>query len=421
MRFEMGNRRTLLCSFAALLLTVAAPDARAGIPVLRLWPDVQYPCDSTLQACVAGAASGDEIRIASDGPIQESITFSKALTLRAQPGFAPLLGGDIAASTSGSGDQTIRIQGLTLLGSLEVDQNGTGSATIDIEDNTFEFSSSDSISVLADEATTGPVAFLVSGNTTLRGISVGPFTSAAHGSIERNTILMGSGAGSALVVTGLDHELTVDVIGNRISGSSYETGIALSMQGAGAVTARVLDNLVTGQSPAAGHHGIAAYPSPSGMLDIAIVNNTIADTGYGIRANSGSAEITGVIANNAITGSNFGLSIEAATVSNQNNLFFGNASDFDFGAAGPGSVFADPRYAGGSDYRVRPGSPAIDAGDDDSVPADLTGDLEGGPRIQGSHVDIGAYEAPEAAGPLPAVAGLSALALLALRRRWSGA
>ena len=42
--------------------------------------------------------------------------------------------------------------------------------------------------------------------------------------------------------------------------------------------------------------------------------------------------------------------------------------------------------------RLLVGSPAIDAGDDAAVPAALTTDLAGAPRIQGDAVDLGAYE-----------------------------
>jgi hypothetical protein len=41
------------------------------------------------------------------------------------------------------------------------------------------------------------------------------------------------------------------------------------------------------------------------------------------------------------------------------------------------------------DYRLAPGSPAIDAGIADDAPAD---DLEGNARPVGAGVDIGAYE-----------------------------
>ncbi len=49
-----------------------------------------------------------------------------------------------------------------------------------------------------------------------------------------------------------------------------------------------------------------------------------------------------------------------------------------------------PTSAG--NLRLRAGSPAIDAGDDDAARDEV--DLEGAPRIQGAGVDLGAYEAP---------------------------
>jgi hypothetical protein len=68
-----------------------------------------------------------------------------------------------------------------------------------------------------------------------------------------------------------------------------------------------------------------------------------------------------------------------------------------------GNIQADPRFvdADGPDtipgtlddnLRLQPGSPAIDAGTTAFLPADLTTDLDGQPRVDGRRVDMGAYD-----------------------------
>lgn len=106
----------------------------------------------------------------------------------------------------------------------------------------------------------------------------------------------------------------------------------------------------------------------------------------------------------------------------RNNDVFGNAEANYYGRTDPtganGNISTDPRFVDRSagNYRLLPGSPAVDAGDDTFVRVGAL-DLDGSPRILGAHVDLGAYEA--AAGPKPAdavaalriAAGLETLAL----------
>ncbi len=77
---------------------------------------------------------------------------------------------------------------------------------------------------------------------------------------------------------------------------------------------------------------------------------------------------------------------------------------------GTGNINADPLFIAPitvaaptttGNLRLGPGSPAINAGDNDFVPADVTTDLDGNPRIiaTGTKVDMGAYEVQDTVKP----------------------
>ncbi len=68
--------------------------------------------------------------------------------------------------------------------------------------------------------------------------------------------------------------------------------------------------------------------------------------------------------------------------------------DTSIGSDGGGNLDADPRFrdVAAGDARPWSSSPAINAGDDASLPTGLTEDLDGQPRIYGAAVDMGAYE-----------------------------
>lgn len=59
---------------------------------------------------------------------------------------------------------------------------------------------------------------------------------------------------------------------------------------------------------------------------------------------------------------------------------------------GPGNINAIPQFIGAGDYRVRPCSPLVNAGDPSYVPPAGETDVYGGGRVFGDRVDIGAAE-----------------------------
>ena len=267
-------------------------------------------------------------------------------------------------------------------------------------------------------------------------ISVGAFESDASGRVAGNVIVQTGESTQNAVIGAFNgiHVLSVDLLANDIGGQGFNNGIfVFQFAPGGSLTARVVNNLLRGgQISVAGQPGGIALNVSQGDGTFTVVNNTIANGADGItesaRGDLG-ATVAGVLANNIVAGNtNVGISVEPgfeATFTNDHNLVFSNGSE-NF-IAGPGTLFTDPRFVGANDFHLQLSSPARNAGNSAQVPGDIAGDLDGVARIQGTAVDIGAYETAggsavevPALGPLGLVllaGGLGAAALTRMRRR----
>ncbi len=404
----------------SLLLATVAADAVAGGAVLT-WPGTS-PCNTTLHACIAAAAAGDTVEIATDGPIDETIEiFGKSLTLRPAAGFEPVFeptnGTDAIEAFGADAPVTVLIEGLTVReGTIGAYQAGTGAFDITIRGNRIESTGLDAnrsaIYLRTFGASpTGPVRFEIADNDIALAFLFGDDISAialddlpgpTSGSIARNLVRGGGEMSTyaAMRVSNATGTLALDVLANAITASGYNGGIELVQDdAAGSVAARIINNLVVGTSDATGPQpGGVSLRANAGSAVALVANNTLAhnDTGFVAKASPG-ATLEGMLANNIVAFNAIrGVVIDggiAAAFHNAHNLVWANASDaFE---PGPGTLASDPLFVGAGDYHLRPATPARDAGDDQYVPDDIEHDLDGSARIIGPAVDIGAFERPD--------------------------
>ena len=101
---------TALHRLAALLVLGAALGAQAAN---RIYPDTAAPCNTTLQACIDGAGSGDRIVLVTDSHIAEDVLIRKNLTL--EPGQAQPSVRSVTALAS-TADVEVTVRGLTSRG-----------------------------------------------------------------------------------------------------------------------------------------------------------------------------------------------------------------------------------------------------------------------------------------------------------------
>jgi len=406
--------------FAALvLLALVAP---AGAPAIAgtttwTWPGPS-PCNTTLQACINHASSGEVVEIASNGPIAETIEISgKSLNLRPASGFSPVFAGassnDAIDIFGGAALVGIVIQGMTIRdGSITAYQGGSAPFYATIQGNVIEADGLDAnrtaIAVRPfGSSPTGEMHFTVIDNTINLGflqgddiaaIGVEDLSGPTTGVIAGNAIL-GGGTWSTLGAIRLRNgggSAEVDIHHNRIAASGYNGGVVLVQDDAtGTLDARVVNNLVTGTIDIMGPQpGAISLLASAGSLHADVLGNTLAgnDTGFIATASAG-ASLTGTLANtliadNSVRGVVIGTSIAGGFINNHNLVFGNGANTF---TPGSGTVQADPLFAGPGDFRPRGNSPVRDAGNT-ALAAGIGTDLDGAPRVSGAAVDIGAWE-----------------------------
>ncbi len=174
--------------------------------------------------------------------------------------------------------------------------------------------------------------------------------------LDSSVIVNNSGSGTYFIDVTTGTGGTTNVIGNTVANNkvdlnySSSPAVMLVQDYSTAVTENIENNILW------------ANKGLSGSTAIGDVDVSIADS-----PNTGS---TVNVANNVYS------LLLGAVVTSQNNLN------------------VDPRFVfpGGGDFHLLSGSPAIDAGLD-MLPGGLPAtDVEGNPRLNGTHVDIGAYE-----------------------------
>lgn len=412
--------RLFTCSSYRILFAAALAAAVPATAGALTWPGPP-PCSGTLQDCIDGVPDGETIEVASDGPIAGPIEiFAKNLTLEAADGFAPVFEGgqftNVIDAYGGDTPVTIRIEGLTVRGgTITAYQRGSGLFTAIVTENLIESDDLDAdrsgihVGTLGTAAS-GPVAFFIAGNTirfgflggdVIAAIAIDDLPGDTVGFVIGNTVLGGgpSSVSHAMRISNAVGTADFEIRHNRIEAGGYNGGFLIEQNdAAGAMTARVFNNLVTGSLDINGPEpGAIALRVDAGSLDATVLNNTLAENATGFDTSVGAgATLTGVLANTIVAGStNRGVRIDAASAvhfANEHNLVFGNGSD-DF-TPGPGTILADPRFVGGGDFHPLPSSPVRDAGNT-TLAEDIEIDLDGGPRVLGAEVDIGAWELSE--------------------------
>jgi hypothetical protein len=186
------------------------------------------------------------------------------------------------------------------------------------------------------------------------------------------------------------HSGSVTVEFNIFAGNQGDGGAGGLFGGSDNGLTRIENNLIVGNSSAGGWGG--GQINCNGP-EFFITNNTIANNSGpvdgGLRT-SGSAPTW--ITNNIFWG-NVGLDLNLGTMT---PILMHNDIGTLLGTPGPGSannVVVDPEFVDG-DYHLKVSSPVINVGWNFPAGGLPIQDLEGKPRIQGSVVDMGAYESP---------------------------
>lgn len=385
---------------ALLLLATLLGSARADV--------LTYPgCGATLQACVDAAGVGDTIQLAADVTPAEEVLIKRSLTVEPAPGVQPALalGTVIAIQPTGDAATAVIIRNLTLrAGSIQAVHEQATALAVTITGNRFIHGGPAPIVFIGEpikvpNAPYGALTAVVTDNVLdadFADASDGIFVAARYAAslsalAARNVLeVVGPEQVGVRVDSGVA-SATVDVIGNRLFGDAFGSGVAV-LHDDGNLRARVVNNEITGQVGEPDGVEALYVGTENGASDVLVLNNTVVGNRHGLFVGGTTPEqVQATVANNIVAGNeDRGLTLDAG-IANRNNLVFANGVD-SF-APGPGTRVVDPLFVPGTLW-LADDSPARDAGATALVPADVTTDIGGTARVRGAAVDLGAHEHP---------------------------
>jgi hypothetical protein len=248
-----------------------------------------------------------------------------------------------------------------------------------------------------------------------RGAGLFAFADTSSQTVQRDNVFSGNsivGASTTLASgAGESHTGSLVSVGDHFTGNtqlgptSGETeGAGLALVGCSAEHTVHLENVVAaGNQIGAGGEGGGLYVGcPDGPVRLELINSTITANQAGAGGTPGlhaGADDTLVAANSIVAGN---AGADVAGFATRDVSFSDLCASPGAAAPGPSNICADPALAGAAagDVHETTASPTIDKGSSALVPATLTTDLDGQPRIAGLAVDMGADEASPAP-PLP--------------------
>lgn len=222
----------------------------------------------------------------------------------------------------------------------------------------------------------------------------------------------GSGGGGLQYYTDTDGTVSPELIGCFFQGNTARTASGSAVSGivhSSNSVPLVVNSVFTGNHS----NTSAAYEvflTGTGLTMTQIINSVFAGNNHGsLRISSIGSKTSNVIVRNSIfwnNGFGHGLTTNNADADVTNSIM-------ENGFTGDANLFDDPLFviepsAEGTphlngDVHLQPGSPAIDAGNNGSIPVEFTVDAEGHPRMIdvqtgeiGGIIDIGAFEVQEA-------------------------
>ena len=198
------------------------------------------------------------------------------------------------------------------------------------------------------------------------------------------------------------------IITNSIISGNISSGRGGGIFASGG-TVTIKNSTITANGGGGGGGGIFNAGTVALINSTITLNNAGGPGGGGILA-SGTVTLTNTIIANSRSGGNCTGTINSLghNLDTDGTCSLTATGDLDLSNAdprlGPLQDNGGPTFT----HALLPGSPAIDGGDDSVLgpPYNLTTDQRGEPRLQGAHVDIGAFESPSVLTvPAPAIVG----------------